>query len=49
MPYRRLPTTDKARRRALDAVIKQASKTDESKLVFSKHTLHELNERKNQF
>jgi len=42
MPYRRLPTTDKARRRALDAVIKQASKTDESKLAFSKHTLHEL-------
>jgi len=43
MPYRRLPTTDKARRRALDAALKQASKMDESKLAFSKNTLRELN------
>ena len=43
MPYRRLPTTDKARRRALDAALKQTSKLDVSKLAFSKHTLHELN------
>ena len=42
MPYRRLPTTDKARRRALDAALKQASKSDENKLMFPKHLLHEL-------
>ena len=42
MPYRRLPTTDKARRRALEAALKQASRVSEGKLVFSKHTLREL-------
>ena len=42
MPYRRLPTTDKARQRALDAVLKLATKTDQSDLAFSKHTLSEL-------
>ena len=49
MPYRRLPTTDKARRRALEAALKQASKVDERKLVFSKYTLNELNVVKTNF
>jgi hypothetical protein len=43
MPYRRLPTTDKARRRALDAALKQTAKIDEKKLAFSKQTWSELN------
>jgi hypothetical protein len=42
MPYRRLPTTDKARLRALEAIVKLAAKTDDSKLAFSKQTLNEL-------
>lgn len=42
MPYRRLPTTDKARRRALEAALKQASNVEDGKLVFSKYTLSEL-------
>ncbi len=42
MPYRRLPTTDKARRRALNAALEQAYKVEDGKLVLSKHTLHEL-------
>lgn len=42
MPYRRLPTTDKARHRALSAALKQATKIGEDELAFSKYTLSEL-------
>lgn len=42
MPYRRLPTTDKARIRALESAILISDKKEESKLAFSKHMLQEL-------
>jgi hypothetical protein len=42
MPYRRLPTTDKARLRALEAALLQAADREEGKLAFSKNTLAEL-------
>lgn len=43
MPYRRLPTTDKARMRAIEAALKMAAKKAGYKQAFSKHTLDELN------
>ena len=43
MPYRRLPTTDKARLRAIDSAVNMAMKKAENKLAFSKHSLDELN------
>ncbi len=43
MPYRRLPTTDKARLRAMDAALKMASKKETGKLAFSLPALEELN------
>lgn len=43
MPYRRLPTTDKARMRAMDAALKIASEKSIEKLAFSAGTLEELN------
>lgn len=49
MPYRRLPTTDKARLRALDAALVIASNRDAVKLAFSKHTLFELKNIKSNF
>jgi hypothetical protein len=49
MPYRRLPTTDKARSRALKAALKMAEKTEEKKLAFSKIRLQELNLAKTNF
>lgn len=42
MPYRRLPTTDIARLRALERAIELAEKNDKKKLAFSKNILHEL-------
>lgn len=42
MPYRRLPTTDKARIRALEAALQAATERDPEKLAFSKTTLTEL-------
>jgi hypothetical protein len=42
MPYRRLPTTDKARLRALNAALKMAEKKGQSKLAFSKPFHDEL-------
>lgn len=42
MPYRRLPTTDKARLRALEASLEIASENEVEKLAFSKQTLYEL-------
>ncbi len=44
MPYRRLPTTDKARLRALEAAQNIASERDTEKLAFSKSTQYELKE-----
>lgn len=49
MPYRRLPTTDKARLRALEAALIIASDHDAGKLAFSKHTLFELKNIKSNF
>ncbi len=49
MPYRRLPTTDKARMRALEAAIEMASKNQPEKLAFSKQTLYELKNIKTTF
>ena len=42
MPYRRLPTTDKARLRALDAALESASEIGLEKLAFSQQILEEL-------
>ncbi len=49
MPYRRLPTTDKARIRALEAALNIASSRDAGKLAFSKNTLFELKNIKTNF
>ena len=49
MPYRRLPTTDKARIRALNAALKLAEKRDIEKLAFSKETLLKLEQVKTTF
>jgi len=49
MPYRRLPTTDKARIRALDTMVKMANKKPVEKLAFSKVSLKELQEVKQSF
>jgi hypothetical protein len=49
MPYRRLPTTDKARLRALESALNIASNRDAGKLAFSKHTLFELKNIKSNF
>ncbi len=49
MPYRRLPTTDKARLRALEAALSIASDRDAGKLAFSKASLIELKEMKIRF
>lgn len=42
MPYRRLPTTDKARLRALNSALKTANELDPERLAFSKPILEEL-------
>jgi hypothetical protein len=49
MPYRRLPTTDKARLRALEAALNTASDRDAGKLAYSKNTLFELKNIKSRF
>lgn len=49
MPYRRLPTTDRARMRALNAALKKAEETESDKLAFSKRALAELKEAKTNF
>lgn len=49
MPYRRLPTTDRARLRALEAALNIASDRDAGKLAYSKHTLFELKNIKTNF
>ena len=49
MPYRRLPTTDKARIRALNAALGLAEKSDVEVLAFSKETLLKLKQVKTTF
>ncbi len=49
MPYRRLPTTDKARLRALEAALKMTEENSSEQLAFSKKTLLELMEIKSRF
>lgn len=49
MPYRRLPTTDKARLRALEAALEIASANEFDKLAFSKQTLYDLKNVKTSF
>lgn len=49
MPYRRLPTTDKARLRAMEAALEIATDTDSHILAFSKQTLYELRNVKTTF
>ena len=49
MPYRRLPTTDKARVRALDAAFNLSEKRDIEELAFSKETLFKLKQVKATF
>jgi len=49
MPYRRLPTTDKARIRALNAALGKVIKQNGKKLAFSNHSIEELQNVKNNF
>lgn len=49
MPYRRLPTTDKARMRALDAAMEMASSHHPEKLAVSKQILYDLKNIKTTF
>uniref|UniRef100_UPI003217BEB0 hypothetical protein n=1 Tax=uncultured Draconibacterium sp. TaxID=1573823 RepID=UPI003217BEB0 len=49
MPYRRLPTTDKARIRALNAALGKVIKQNGKKLAFSNHSVEELQNVKNNF
>lgn len=49
MPYRRLPTTDKARIRAMEAALNIAAERNDGDLAFSKNTLFELKNIKSSF
>lgn len=49
MPYRRLPTTDKARLRALEQALKKVGEISVRKIPFSKHSIEELQSVKSQF
>jgi len=49
MPYRRLPTTDKARIRALNDALELTEKTDIEELAFSKGTMFKLKQVKTTF
>lgn len=49
MPYRRLPTTDKARLRALEAAYKKVSSSQGGKLAFSYKSIEDLKLVKNKF
>lgn len=49
MPYRRLPTTDKARLRALETALNAANDRDSGKLAFPKPMLIDLKEVKSNF
>ena len=49
MPYRRLPTTDQARKRAITAALRMGETKKLSDLAFSKESLENLNEFQNEF
>lgn len=49
MPYRRLPTTDKARLRALEKALKKVGEVSIRKIPFSKQSIEGLQSVKNQF
>ena len=49
MPYRRLPTTDAARIRALKTALELAENREKNQLAFSKNILHELRTVKTSF
>lgn len=49
MPYRRLPTTDQARKRAITAALRMGETMKLSDLAFSKKSLEVLNEFQNEF
>lgn len=49
MPYRRLPTTDKARLRALGKALKRVSEISVRNIPFAKHSVEELQSVKTQF
>lgn len=49
MPYRRLPTTDKARKRALNAALGKVIKQNGKDLAFSNYSIEELQNVKNNF
>jgi len=49
MPYRRLPTTDKARLRALDAALKMALEKEAGRRAFSEKNRYELQNVKTSF
>ncbi|MCK3683682.1 hypothetical protein [Maribellus sp. YY47] len=49
MPYRRLPTTDKARLRALEAALNKVSTITTRNIPFAKHSIEELQNVKTQF
>lgn len=49
MPYRRLPTTDQARLRALQTALNKVNQTNVKNIPFAKHSIEELQTVKNQF
>ena len=49
MPYRRLPTTDQARKRAINAALRMGESKQLSELAFSSESLEYLNEFHNKF
>ena len=49
MPYRRLPTTDKARIRALEAALKKATNKNGKNLAFSNQSIDDLQNVKSKF
>ncbi len=49
MPYRRLPTTDKARLRALETALNKVNEISVKNIPFAKHSIEELQSVKNQF
>lgn len=49
MPYRRLPTTDKARLRALETALNKVNEISVKSISFAKHSIEELQSVKSQF
>jgi len=49
MPYRRLPTTDKARLRALQTALNKVNEISVKNIPFAKHSIEELQSVKSQF